>query len=79
MNPKKIPNRVDDLKIVLILQNEMLLMLFCNCVLKQRKDMPRYGKTTNNFFLGTLCPTIFWASCLCKSILMHLSTKVVGK
>ena len=79
MNPKKIPNRVDDLKIVLILQNEMLLMIFCNFVLKQRKDMPRYGKTTNNFFLGTLCSTIFWASYLCKSILMHLSTKVVGK
>ena len=45
LNLKKLANRVDDLKMILILQNEMLLlMLFCKRVLKQREDIPRYGK-----------------------------------
>ena len=36
---------VDDLKIILILQYEMLLlMLLCNRVLKKRENIPRYGK-----------------------------------
>ena len=35
---KKLASRFDDLKTILILQNEMLLlMLFCKRVLKQRK------------------------------------------
>ena len=39
LNLKKLANRVDDLKMILILQNEMLLlMLFCKCVLKPRED-----------------------------------------
>ena len=51
LNLKKLANRADDLKIILILQNEMLLlMLFCKHVLKQKKDIPRYGKTVNNPF-----------------------------
>ena len=38
LNLKKLASRFDDLKIILILQNEMLLlMLFCKRVLKQRK------------------------------------------
>ena len=49
LNLKKLANRVDDLKMILILQNEMLLlMLFCKPVLKQSEEIPRYGKT---FFL----------------------------
>ena len=45
LNLKKLANRVDDLKIIIILQNEMLLlMLFCERVLKYREDIPRYGK-----------------------------------
>ena len=80
MNLKKLASRVDDLKITLILQNEMLLlMLFCKCVLKQREDIPRYGKTIHNSFLGTICSNIFCENCLFKNILMHLSTKVEGK
>ena len=73
--------KVDDLKIILILQNEMLLllMLICKRVLKQREDIPRFGKTINNSFLETLCYTVFCVCCLFKSILMNLSTKVVGK
>ena len=56
MNLKKLTNRVDDLKIILILRNEMfLLMLFCKRVLKHREDIPRYGKTINNSFLRTVC------------------------
>ena len=43
----------------------------CKHVLKQREDIPRYDKTINNSFLGTVC--------LFNNILMHLSTKVVGK
>ena len=42
LNLKKLASRVDDLKITLILQNEMLL--FSKRVLKQREDIPRYGK-----------------------------------
>ena len=48
LNLKKLANRVDNLKMILVLPKEMLLlMLFCKCVLKQREDIPRYGKTTN--------------------------------
>ena len=64
LNLKKLANRVDDLKMILILQNEMLLlMLFCKRVLKLREDIPRYGKTINSSFLGTVCSNIFCASC----------------
>ena len=80
LNLKKLASCVDDLKITLILQNEMLLlMLFCKRVLKQREDIPRYGKTIHNSFLGTVCSNIFRGNCLFKNILMHLSTKVEGK
>ena len=45
LNLKKLANCADDLKITLILQNEMLLlMLFCKRVFKQREDIPRYGE-----------------------------------
>ena len=38
LNLKKLANRVDDLRIILILQNEMLLfMLLCKCVLCKRE------------------------------------------
>ena len=78
MNIKKLANHVDDLKIFLVLQNEMLLvMLFCKHFFKQREDIPRYGKTINNSFLGTVCYTIFGASCSFKNMLIQLSTKVV--
>ena len=73
LNLKKLANRVDDLKIALILQNEMLLlMLLCKRVLKQREDIPRYGKTIHNSFLGTEYSNIFCENCLLKNILMHL-------
>ena len=56
LNLRKLASCVDDLKIVLVLQNKMLLlMLFCKCVLKQGEDIPRYGNTMNNSFLGTVC------------------------
>ena len=68
LNLKKLANRVDDLKMILILQNEMLLlMLFCKRVLKQREDIPRYGKTINNSFLGTVCFNTFCENCLFKN------------
>ena len=39
LNLKKLAKRVDNLKIILILQNDMLLlMLFCKCVLKQTEE-----------------------------------------
>ena len=42
LNINKLGNHVDDLKTILILHNEMLLlMLFCNRVLKEREDIPR--------------------------------------
>ena len=70
LNLKKLANHVDDLKIILISQNEMLLlMLYCKCVLKKRKPMPRYGKTMNNAFLGTICSKSFCENCLFKNIL----------
>ena len=73
----KLSDRDDHLKIILILQNEMLLlMLFCKHVLNEREDTPKYGKTINNYLLGTACSAIFCANCLFKNILMHLSTKV---
>ena len=51
LNLKKLASRFDDLKIILILQNEMfLLMLFCKSVLKQREGILRYGNTINIFF-----------------------------
>ena len=80
LNLKEVASRVDDLKLTLILQNEMLLlMLFCKRVLKQREGIPRYRKTVNNSFLGTVCSNISSENCLFKNILMHLSTKVEGK
>ena len=63
LNLKKLASRFDDLKIILILQNEMLLlMLFCKRVLKEREDIPRYGNTINNPFPTNLldkCIKIF--------------------
>ena len=80
LNLKKLASRFDDLKIILILQNEMLLlMLFCKRVLKQREGIPRYGNTINNSFLETVCSNIFCENCLFKNILMHLSIKLVRK
>ena len=76
LNLKKLANCVEVLKSILILQNEMLmLMLFCKRVLQHREDIPRCGKTINNFFLGTACSNIFCENCLFKNILMCLSTK----
>ena len=57
----------------------LLLMLFCKHVLKQREDIPIYGNTINNYFLGTVCSNIFCENCLFKNILMNVSTKLVGK
>ena len=54
-------------------------MLSCKRVLKQREDIPRYGNTINNSFLGTVCSSIFCDYCLFKKVLMYLSTKLVGK
>ena len=80
LNLKSLANRIDYLKIILILQNEMLLLvLFCNRVLKHKEDIPRYDKTINNSFLGTVCSKIFCENYLLKNILMHLSTKAEGK
>ena len=80
LNLKNLASCVDDLKITLILQNEKLLsMLLCKRFLKEREDIPRYGKTIHNSFLGTVCSNIFCENCLFKNILMHLSTKLEGK
>ena len=80
MNLKKLANPVDGLKITLILQIEiLLLMLFCKRVLKQREDMPRYGNTINNSFLGTVCSNVSCENCLFKNISNHLSTKLLRK
>ena len=80
LNLKKLASRFDDLKIILILQNEMLLMMiFRKRVLKQRESMPRYGNTINNSFLGTVCSNVSCENCLYKNILNHLSTKLVRK
>ena len=79
LNLKKLASRFDDLKMILILQNEMLLLiLFCKRVLKQREGKPRYDNTINNSFLGTVCSNIFCENCLFKNIFMHLSTKLFG-
>ena len=60
LNLKELASRVNYLNIVLILQNEMLLLMFlCKRVLKQREDIARYGNTINNSFLGTVCSDIF--------------------
>ena len=56
-----------------------VIILFRKLVVKQRENVPRYGKTINNSFLGTVCSTIFCANCLFKNILMYLSTKLVAK
>ena len=56
LKQKKFSSRVNDLKIISILQNEMLLlMLFCERVLKQSEDILKYVKTMNNSVLGTVC------------------------
>ena len=80
LNLKELASCVNDLKIVLILQNEMLLlMLLCKCVLKKREDIARYGNTINNSFLGTVCSNILCENCLFKNMFMPLSTKLAGK
>ena len=80
LNLKKLASCVDVLKIILILQNEMLLlMLFSKRVLKQREDIPRYVNTKNNYFLGTVRSNVFCDNCLFKNVFMHLSTKLVAK
>ena len=80
LNLKELASRVNDLKIVLILQNEMLLlMLLCKRVLKQRDDIPKYGETINISFLGIACPNIFSENCSVENILMNLSAELVAK
>ena len=74
LNLKKLASRFDDLKIILILQNEMLLMMiFRERVLKQRENMPRYGNTINNSFLGTVCSNILCENCLFKEFFFNTS------
>ena len=59
LNLKKLPIRADGLKIISILQNEMLLlMLLCKRALKQKDNIPKHGNTINNSFLGTVCSNI---------------------
>ena len=55
LNLKKLANRVDAFLCVVFLN--IALMLFCKRVLKQREGIPRYGKSTNNSFLGKVCST----------------------
>ena len=77
LNLKKLASHVDDLKMILVLQNKiLLLMLLCKRVLKQKEDIPRYRNTINNSFLGTVCSNIFCENGLFKNIFMHLSTKL---
>ena len=57
----------------------LLLMLLCKRVLKQMEDIPRYGNTINNSFLGPVYSNIFCKICIFENIFMHLSTKLVGK
>ena len=54
-------------------------MLLCKRVLKQMEDIPRYGNTINNSFLGPVYSNIFCKICIFENIFMHLSTKLVGK
>ena len=80
LNLKKLPSYVYNLRIILILQNEiLLLMLLCKCVLKQREEIPRYSNIINNSFLGTVCSNTLCENCLFKNMFMPLSTKLVGK
>ena len=74
LNLKKLANCFDDLKIILIWENEMLLLMLFLHVLKQREVIPRYGNTMNNSFLGAVCSNIFYENYLFKNTLMHLST-----
>ena len=50
LNLKKFANPVNESKINVIVQNEMLLMLFCKRVFKQREDIQQNGKTIKNSF-----------------------------
>ena len=70
LNLKKLASRFDDLKITLILQNEMLILtLFSKRVLKRREYIPRYRNTINTYFLEIVCTNIFCWNCLFKKIL----------
>ena len=54
LNLKTLADNVNNLKIILVLQNEMLLLVvFRNLLLKKRECIPRYGKTINHSFLWT--------------------------
>ena len=78
LNLKKLTNPVDDLKLILVLLNEMLLMmLVCKLVLKQREDLSRYGEIINNFLLGTVCSTTFCENCLFKIIIITIIISIV--
>ena len=71
LNLKKLTNPVDDLKSILVLLNEMLLMmLVCKLVLKQREDLSRYGEAIKSFLLGTVCSTIFCENYLFRIIII---------
>ena len=55
LNLKKLANRVDAFLCVDFLN--IAIDAFCKRVLKQRGGIRRYGKTTNNSFLGKVCST----------------------
>ena len=76
---KMLTNCVKDLKITLILHNEMVLLMFFVILFQKREGDIKYGKTINNFFLGTVCFTSFCENHLFKSILIHIQTKNVVK
>ena len=54
-------------------------MFFCKRVDKQREGIQKYGNTINNYFGGKVCSNIFCETGLFRNILIHLSTKLVGK
>ena len=76
---KKLPRRVVDLKITLILQKgRFLLRLFCKRVLIARDKLPRYGRVIDNSFLSTVNATGVCKNFLFKNVLMQLSTSLMG-
>ena len=79
MNWKKLGIRVDDLKIILLLQKgRFSLILFFKHVLKSGDNLPRNGKIITKSFFSAVNMTGFSVSLLLRKLLMQVSINLIG-
>ena len=79
LNLKELPNRFLDWKITFILDcGKELLTDWYKSFLKFKENVPKYGRTTNNSFLGTVSTICLGTHNLSTNFLIHWSIILTG-